>query len=77
MGALAHPTRNHTAQCRGTTRSALERHRAARNVSFVEGRELARILGTNLARLELAVEVLESAQDHATVGKSRGRAKPL
>ena len=44
-----------------------------RNVSFVEARELARILGTNLAGLELAVDALESANDQATVGKARRR----
>jgi transcriptional regulator with XRE-family HTH domain len=44
-----------------------------RNVSFVEARELARILGTNLAGLELAVEALENANDQATGGKSRRR----
>jgi transcriptional regulator with XRE-family HTH domain len=42
-----------------------------RNVSFVEARELARILGTNLAGLELAVEALESANDQATGRKAR------
>jgi hypothetical protein len=42
-------------------------------VSFVEARELARILGTNLAGLELAVEALQSANDQATSGKSRRR----
>jgi hypothetical protein len=43
------------------------------NVSSVEARELARILGTNLACLELAVEALERANDQATGGKSRRR----
>lgn len=44
-----------------------------RNVSFVEARELARILQTNLAGLELAVDALESANEQATGGKSRRR----
>jgi transcriptional regulator with XRE-family HTH domain len=44
-----------------------------RNVSFVEARELARILGTNLAGLEVAVEALENANREATGGKSRRR----
>jgi hypothetical protein len=38
-------------------------------VSFVEARELARILETNLAGLELAVEALERANDQATGGQ--------
>jgi hypothetical protein len=41
-----------------------------RNVSFVEARELARILGTNLAGLELAVEALESAKNQVTGSKA-------
>ena len=44
-----------------------------RNVSFVETRELARVLGTNLAALEVAVEALESATDQATGRKTRQR----
>jgi hypothetical protein len=44
-----------------------------RNVSFVEARELAQILGTNLAGLELAVDALESASDQVTGRKSRRR----
>lgn len=54
-----------------TTLAKIERGR--RNVSFVEARELARALGTNLAGHELAVDALESAQDHATAGKARRR----
>ena len=46
-----------------------------RNVSFVEARELARILGTNLAGLELAVDALESANDQATSGRPTRRRK--
>ncbi len=33
----------------------------SRNVSFVEARELAKVLDTNLAGLDLAVEALENA----------------
>jgi transcriptional regulator with XRE-family HTH domain len=44
-----------------------------RNISFVEARELARILGTNLSGLELAVEALESANYDATRGRGRRR----
>lgn len=54
-----------------TTLAKIEKGR--RNVSFVEARELARVLGTNLAGLELAVDALESASDQATSGKSRRR----
>jgi hypothetical protein len=54
-----------------TTLVKIEKGR--RNVSFVEARELARILGTNLAGLEVAVEALESASDQAISGKSRRR----
>lgn len=42
-----------------------------RNVSFVEARELARILRTNLAGLEMAVEALESALDGTAASKPR------
>jgi hypothetical protein len=43
-----------------------------RNISFVEARELARILETNLAGLDLAVETLESANHVVTsVGRKR------
>lgn len=38
-------------------------------MSFVEARELARILGTNLAGLELAVDALESANQKVTGGR--------
>ena len=47
-----------------------------RNVSFVEARELARILGTNLAGLEVAVEALEGAQDQATRGRPTRKRGP-
>lgn len=54
-----------------TTFAKIEKGR--RDVSFVESRELARIHGTNLAGLELAIDALESANDQATSGKSRRR----
>ena len=54
-----------------TTLAKIEKGR--RNVSFVEARELARVLGTNLAGLELAVDALESASHEATSGKPRRR----
>ncbi|HEY4215017.1 MAG TPA: helix-turn-helix transcriptional regulator [Steroidobacteraceae bacterium] len=44
-----------------------------RNVSFVEARELAKVLETNLAGLDLAVEALENASHEAASGKSRRR----
>jgi hypothetical protein len=39
----------------------------------LSSRELAGILGTNLAGLEVAVDALESASDQATGGKARRR----
>ena len=44
-----------------------------RNISFVEARELARILQTNLAGLDLAVEALENAGYEATRGRRKKR----
>jgi transcriptional regulator with XRE-family HTH domain len=44
-----------------------------RNISFVEARELARILETNLAGLELAVEALENANYEATSTRRKKR----
>ena len=44
-----------------------------RNISFVEARELARILGTNLAGLDLAVEALENAKYEATSTRRKKR----
>ena len=38
-------------------------------MSFVEARELARIPGTNLAGLEVALEALENVSHEATSGK--------
>jgi hypothetical protein len=44
-----------------------------RNISFVEARELARILETNLAGLDLAVEALESANYVVTSARRKKR----
>ena len=44
-----------------------------RNISFVEARELARILGTNLSGLELAVEALQSANYAAISARLKRR----
>jgi hypothetical protein len=44
-----------------------------RNVSFVEVRELAKILETNLAGLDLAVEALENANYQAARGDRHKR----
>jgi transcriptional regulator with XRE-family HTH domain len=44
-----------------------------RNISFVEARELARILQTNLAGLDLAVEALENANYEATSTRRKKR----
>ena len=44
-----------------------------RNISFVEARELARILQTNLAALELAVEALENANHVVTSSRRKKR----
>ncbi len=54
-----------------TTLSKVEKGR--RNISFVESRELAQILETNLASLEVAVKAVESANEQATGGKTRPR----
>jgi hypothetical protein len=52
-----------------TTLTKIENGR--RNISFVEARELAKILETNLAGIELAVEALENASDQAARGGRR------
>jgi hypothetical protein len=44
-----------------------------RNISFVEARELARILENNLAGLDLAVEALENAGQLATSARRKKR----
>ena len=54
-----------------TTLAKIENGR--RNVSFVEVRELAKILDTNLATLDLAIEALENADYQASRGTRRTR----
>lgn len=54
-----------------TTVAKIEQGR--RNISFVEARELAKVFGTNLAGLEVAVEALENASHQAANGKARRR----